>query len=381
VRAGEVARDEGGGPKVCHEPLIAADLFWWCYDRITPERPSWAEGWAPPRAGTTTSYRPRSVRTRARPGEVRFLVAGRVRCAVHGKVLVPATDSRGRVELHCGQEWHVGFVPCAHISARPVEQELCQAFLDELTLDERDVATLAQLAQQRQARQSGGALEDVRRRLDEERGRYERAKRLALEAPDLAADVLEDMRRAKLAVQDLERRLDELRAAGAPAAQAWQAAERAAGLAERIRATFLDWPREAQARVLALALDDAVLGWVSRYVLGVWMRWQGGDESRREVVSRAGKKVWWTAEEVEALRRYFGELTWDALLRMFPGRSVTAITLHANRLGLSRPKDGGRPSVPPVIFPEPQVANTMAGYGFGAVTASSLSSPLERPGA
>ncbi len=229
--------------------------------------------------------------------------------------------------------------------------------------------------------QSGGVLAEMRRKLEDEQIRYARAKRLALEAPDLAADVLDDMRQAKQAMQDLEHRLDELHTAVVPIAPAWHAAERAAALAERIRATFLEWPREAQAQVLTLALDDAVLGWVSRYVLGLWMRWQGGDESRQAMVSRVGKKVWWTPEEIEALRHYFGELTWDALLRMFPGRSVPAITQYANRIGLSRPKDGGRPGDPPIIFPEPQVANTMAAYGFSAVTASGLSSSLERRGA
>lgn len=130
-----------------------------------------------------------------------------------------------------------------------------------------------------------------------------------------------------------------------------------------------------------MALGDATLGWVSRHVLGLRLRWQGGDESRQEIVSRMGKMVRWTPEEIEALRHYFGELTWDALLLMFPGRSVPAITLYANRIGLSRPKDGGRPGDPPIIFPEPQVANAMASHGFSEVTASSLSSLLERRGA
>jgi hypothetical protein len=47
-------------------------------------------------------------------------------------------------------------------------------------------------------------------------------------------------------------------------------------IAQRIRATFIDWSREAQTRVFGIALDDAVLGYVNRWELGLWMQWQGG---------------------------------------------------------------------------------------------------------
>jgi hypothetical protein len=285
---------------------------------------------------------------------------------VHGKVLVPATAKGGQVELHCGQESHFGFVSCAHVGAQAVEAELIRAFVEALVLDEQDEAALAQLAQQRGDHHADGALAEVRRQLEEQRQRYERAKRLALAAPDLAADLLGDLRSAKRAVQDLEQRVEELQRAVVPAVQAWQSAERAIAWAERIRTTFPDWPRAAQARVLALALDDAALGWVSRHVLGLWMRWHGGGESHQRVTSKMGKKVPWTREESEALRLHFGTVTWDALRRMFPGRSVGAITQQAGRLGLTRPADGGRGRIPPVIFPAPQIANTMAAYGFSA---------------
>lgn len=118
------------------------------------------------------------------------------------------------------------------------------------------------------------------------------------------------------------------------------------------------------ARVLTLALDVALLGWVGRRVLGLWMRWAGGGESRQEIISRKGKAVWWTDEEEAALAEYFGLLTWDALRQMFPGRTVAAITQRASRMGLSRPADGGSLAVPPAVFPAPDVENTLAAYGF-----------------
>jgi DNA invertase Pin-like site-specific DNA recombinase len=46
VRAGEIAWDGGANvPRICHPPLVESELFWWCYDRLVAERPSWA----PPR--------------------------------------------------------------------------------------------------------------------------------------------------------------------------------------------------------------------------------------------------------------------------------------------------------------------------------------------
>ena len=41
VRRGECAMDESGQPLVCHPPLVDADLFWWCFDQLVEERPSW----------------------------------------------------------------------------------------------------------------------------------------------------------------------------------------------------------------------------------------------------------------------------------------------------------------------------------------------------
>lgn len=121
-----------------------------------------------------------------------------------------------------------------------------------------------------------------------------------------------------------------------------------------------------------------MIGWVDRYSVGLWMRWQGGAESRREIVSNRGRKFGWSDDELAALRECFGSLTWDALRCMYPARTVSGITLMANRLGLSRPKDGGHIAKPPVIFPEPVIVNAMAAYGFGMVSSgASLSSSTE----
>lgn len=365
VRGGALACEPDGQPRVCHEPLVDADLFWWCYDRVMRERPAWADGWAPPRpAQVVSSYRPRRARSLARPGEVRFLAAGRVRCVVHGRVVVASTNTLGHVELHCAKEPNFVRVSCAQVFAGPVEEAICRQFVDQLVLDDRDIAALAHVAQQRQTQQGDTALAGLHRQMEEQRRRYDRAKQLVFEAPDLRRDMLDDMRCIRRAMDDLERRIADARVSITPAAQAWQAAGRAGGLAERIRATFLDWPREAQARVLTLALDDALLGWVGRHVLGLWMRWAGGGESRQEIISRKGKAVWWTDEEEAALAECFGLLTWDALRQMFPGRTVAAITQRASRMGLSRPADGGSLAVPPTVFPAPDVENTLAAYGF-----------------
>jgi hypothetical protein len=268
------------------------------------------------------------------------------------------------VELHCGRADQVDFAPCARVYAAPVDDAVARAFLEVLVLDERDVAALAKIAQERAQRNRGAVACDLQRQLDEHQRRYERARRLALAAPDLADDVLDELRGAKQAVYRLERRLLEAREATVPSSEAWQAAQCAVALAERIRDTFLRWPREAQARVVLLALDDAALGWVSRHILGVWLYWHGGAESRREVVSPHGRHIEWSVEEMAALRRWYGALTWDALCLMFPGRSARAIELQANRAGLRRAGMRAKVGAPPFVFTEPATANVMARYGF-----------------
>jgi len=364
VRSGEAAREANSRPKVCHAPLVEPGLFWWCYDRVMGERPVWSEGWAPPRLTDVRPFRPRLLRTRQQPGEVRFLAPGKVRCATHDKAVSAATGNTGHIELHCGGDNLSGLTPCARVPAKTVEAALLGGFLEHLRLDERDEAALAKIAQRSQTQWKGSEIEELERQLADLRRRYERIKRLLLDAPDLTDDLLDEARKAKQAVQDMETRITQARSAVQPTSQAWRVAQRAIAWGERICATFLDWPREAQARVLTLALDDAAFGWVDRYGLGVWMRWQGGAESRRELLSSKGKTIGWTAKENEALRQYFAILTRDALQQMMPGRTMSAIKQQSSRLGLSRPRSGRRHAITPRVFPEPRVNNTMAQYGF-----------------
>ena len=126
-------------------------------------------------------------------------------------------------------------------------------------------------------------------------------------------------------VQELQQRLAQSDGAQSPTADAMRQALRAQTLARRIWETFPEWPRVAQARVLSLAIDHAVIGPVHRHALGFYIQWQGGAASRREIVRTLGQHVRWSPEEEEALRRYYDALTWSALLTMLPFRSRESI--------------------------------------------------------
>lgn len=372
VRSGQVAWDtERDAPKVCHAPLVDSDLFWWCYDHVAAERPTWA----PPRQQVAVSLcRPRCVRSDP-SDEVRFLAPGRVRCVVHGKLLSTAMiDERARrFQVRCGaQEWErfgsssfARVYECPTLLPSALDSALCQAFVEQLTLDERDVRELARLAQQREQRQ-GAQAERLQRRLDEQRTRLDRAKHLALQARDndLAAEFLEEAQQAKRMIAELEAQLVALQELEEPSPRAWWLAQRAAAIAERVRATFGDWSRPAQARVLLLALQEALVGWVDRRIVGVWIHWCGGGESRQEIVTRYGRHLRWTLEEEQALRQYYNTLTWSALEQMLPARTSSSIERYAARMKLTRSASAGIVEEPPVVVPGPQTVNTMAAYGF-----------------
>src|SRR5258708_2657281 len=201
VRAGQPALDATGQPKVCHEPLVEADLFWWCYDHVSRERPAWAP---PRRAMVALPARPR--RTHAQPADgVRFLGHGRLRCATHGKPRTATViDEAGeRFQVRCGaQNTHGAPLAdeCPVLVPAALDAALCAAFVAQLTLDERDELELARLAQQRQ--QPAELTTTLDRQLAEQAARLERAKRLALQARDeeLAAEFLEEARPAKRAM-------------------------------------------------------------------------------------------------------------------------------------------------------------------------------------
>lgn len=370
VWGGEVARDEEGRqPKVCHQPLVDPDLFWWCHDALLPERPAWAPSRPPGRVAVGSGYRPRRAR-QARADEVLFLAPGRVRCVAHNTRYAAAQPGHGRrTQLLCvAQEGEVLPIGqhCPVAVAETVDAALCAAFAEQLTLDERDVRHLALIAHERAA-QEGDVLAEMRRQLDEARRLFERAKRRALQVEDdvMAAEFMAEARGARRTIEELERHAEERREHASPSGGAWHLAERAATIAERIRATFPEWPRAAQERVLTLALAEAVLGRISERVLGLWMRWQGGQESRRELATSHGMRRVWTPEEEDALCRWYGVLPWPALAAMLPSRTPEAIGRYASRLGLTRGDavDMGK-EVPPVVVVAPAAVNAMADYGF-----------------
>lgn len=242
-----------------------------------------------------------------------------------------------------------------------------EAFVEQLTLDEGDVQALAKVAQERMTQQVGEAAR-LQQQIDEQQRLFHRQKQLVYAAPELEAELLADMRRAKQELAALQARLEDLRAVEAPSAPALKFAERAVGFVERIRATFADWPRPARARVLALALADGVLGRVDRQHWGLWLQWRGGAESRKAIASRYGLRVVWTEDEQELLRRWYTLLTQDALMAMFPGRSWRSIKKVGSRLGLSREHldPAHLVGIVPTTLPAPTVTNTMAAYGFSA---------------
>ena len=59
------------------------------------------------------------------------------------------------------------------------------------------------------------------------RSGYDRIKRLLLDAPDLTDDLLDELRQAKKAVQEMEARVAQARASIQPTTQAFRMAERA----------------------------------------------------------------------------------------------------------------------------------------------------------
>ncbi len=367
VCKGEVAIGEDGQPKACHEPLIEADLFWWCYDVLSQERPVWA----PPRPASTvrsdSRYRPRQARSRP-DGAVPFVASGRIRCVVHGTRYAPARKTTGTMELQCGSNARKIVEQgqdCPVVIASTVEQTICSAFVEHLAIDERDVRNLARLAHEYQTRQ-GSALAQLQRQAGEQQALYERAKRRALliDVDDMAQEFLAEASKAWRAARDLEQRIAECRDSTLPSIQAWRAAERAAALAERIRLTFLEWPRQYQEPVIALALAEALLGHVSQKVLGLWMHWHGGMESCREIVRSHGQRLEWTTDEEAALRAWYGELTWEALCTMLPSRTRQSIEKYASRMGLTRQQGRATRAVAPVVVVGPPVRNTMATYGF-----------------
>jgi hypothetical protein len=258
-----------------------------------------------------------------------------------------------------------------------VEQAITEAFVEQLVLDERDLAELARLIDQRAHSPTGEREEQVRRELTEARARLQRALEQSLreENAPLAEELLAHAREVKALIAAREADLAALSASQPISSRAWILTQRVEWIAQRIRATFMEWSREAQARVIALALEDSALGYVNRWALGLWMQWQGGAQSRREVSVQLGKRQPWTAEEKAALTRYYPTLTWDALCTMFPNRSQSGIATYARQLGAHR-GPGPFMDAAPVVFAEGATANAMASYGFPLAPSEKRESPV-----
>jgi hypothetical protein len=366
VRARYIAWDAtANAPLRCHEPLVDPDLFLWCFDHLIAERPAWAPA-------RTTPVRP--VRARrpygGDPEEIRPLGHGRIRCAVHQHPLT-VTQPRGEggtFIARCNGSYnplHPDKGHCASVQAALVDKAICTAFTEQLILDENDVRELARLADQRLRVQDGQEAR-LHQEIRERRAFVKRAMQQGLreEHQRLADEFYAQAREAQRAVDEAEARLAVLAISQPVSGRAWFIAERLSTLAERIRSTFAAWSRQAQARVIGLVLDEAVLGHVDRIVLGLWMRWVGGPESRCELKRQHPTPLLWTEEEHTVFVRYYATLTWRALEEMLPGRTRGAISRYAVTVGVSRLRNGDFSDVTPCVVQGPAVGNAMADYGF-----------------
>jgi len=373
VRQGEVAWDGiKDAPLVSHQPLIDPDLFWYCFDWIVQERPSWA----PRRGGPVIAIaRPRRI-INPGPEGVRFLAQGRVRCAVHHR---PYATRRlhtldGPSYLFCngGAPFTArGHSDCAYVETEQIESTLCGLFTELLTLDEHDVEALARIADRRQETH-GGRRPRLLREIAESKAQFKRAMDLAVQEGNMSVsdELVARARQIKQGIEERERELASLRDEQPVPTGAWIAAQRASALAERIRATFMEWSRQAKARVLALALEDAVLGYVDRRRQGLWVRWQGQREARVELRPRCGKHVEWSEAEIDALQRHYGHLTNAALKEMLPDRTAAAIRVRAWQLGLTRSSSEALSDIAPNLVAGPAMVNTMEQYDFPLGAAS-----------
>ncbi len=125
VRRGECAADESGQPLLCHPPLVDAELFWWCFDRLVAERPSWPG--IPPRttavAPVARPRQPKGEPHRPTAATTRFLAHGRVRCAVHGRAYVVRWDAHHGYRLAAThRESAIPFAVRAHAQLSALSQ-------------------------------------------------------------------------------------------------------------------------------------------------------------------------------------------------------------------------------------------------------------------
>src|SRR5262249_50623119 len=163
-------------------------------------------------------------------GQVRFLAHGRVRCAVHDATLA-VRDTHGHVGLQRnGRDYRLyrSSVGCAELYGEAIEMALLAGFVEQLTLDERGVAAMSLLLDQREGSREGQHAR-LRREIAERGKMYTRAMELALRAENaaIAEDLLGEAKQAKQIISQLETELAVLLHEQPISSRAWLAAQRA----------------------------------------------------------------------------------------------------------------------------------------------------------
>lgn len=324
--------------------------------------------WAPPRRVIALpTVRGRHV---VRDNRTIFLAHGLLRCARHERMLTynETPVQKGKVAVvNCSLNdtdlLHQETRRCLGVRVALVEDALCRSFVEQVTLDERDIQALAIVAQQRDL----GSVDEIvqlERQAGHHRAAFEAAKQLSLKAPDLASEYLDTMRTAKQALHETEKQIAALHQISKPSLQAWARAQQAYGWAERIWSTFMDWSRPAQVRVIALGLQEGILGNINHSLLRFQLQWQGGNVSRMVITRNGMRRVRWSEEEVEALKGHFYRLSNTGLLAMLSDRSLQGILSYAYDLGLVREQSETLQDIPPFTIKVSTELNDMAHWGF-----------------
>jgi hypothetical protein len=201
------------------------------------------------------------------PEAVRRLGHGLILCAVHVHHH-PLTGTRSAGKHGTGvARWngsraalHRDRGHCASVPVGQVEAALRELFAEQRVLDERDRAERARVAEQRLRVQDGQAAR-WRQEMRERMALVKRAMQqgLRVENAGIAEAFFAEGRDAQRAAEAAEAKLADLLSAQTISERARSVADRAFSQTDRIRKTFREWSRQAQARVLALTLDEAVL--------------------------------------------------------------------------------------------------------------------------
>ncbi len=221
-----------------------------------------------------------------------------------------------------------------------MEQAISEAFVEQLVLDERDLAELARLIDQRtvQNGRAGGA-----GATGTDRGACTPpaciGAKLARENAPLAEELLAHAREAKALLAAREADLAVLSANQPISSRAWVLTQRVEWVAQRIRATFIDWSREAKARVIGLALEDSVLGYVNRWdwACGCNGRAAGSHVAKSDCAARETGALEYRGEN--SARPILPDTDVGCVVQDVPRRSQSSIATYARHSGRA-PWDG-----------------------------------------